>query len=134
MNDFSIKLTFLDSLLYSLLLVRFSSRWKGFLLGVDVNRNDKFAKSLPIDLKLQLPLPVTFISYYELGRPVFRGDFWLISNLCQDEKEETGIKTAVRTDHSAIVISFNSLDEQMRGPCYWKINSSLMKDGDYVPQ
>ena len=57
-----------------------------------------------------------------------RLDFWLISDLCQDEIEETGIKTAVRTDHSATVISFNSLDEQMRGPSYWKINSSLMED------
>ena len=37
-----------------------------------------------------------------------------------------------RTDHSAIVISFNSLDEQMRGPSYWKINSSLMENEDYV--
>ena len=40
----------------------------------------------------------------------------------------TGIKTAVRTDHSAIVIPFNSLDEQMRDPSYWKINSSLIED------
>ena len=37
-----------------------------------------------------------------------------------------------RIDHSAIVISFNSLDEQMRGPSYWKTNSSLMEDEDYV--
>ena len=31
-----------------------------------------------------------------------RLDFWLISEVCKDEIEETGIKTAVRTDHSAI--------------------------------
>ena len=61
-----------------------------------------------------------------------RLDFWLISDVCQDEIEETGIKTAVRTDHSAIIISFNSLDEQMRGPSFWKINSSLMEDEHYV--
>ena len=61
-----------------------------------------------------------------------RLDFWLISDVCQDEIEETGIKTAVRTDHSAIIISFNSLEEQMRGPYFWKINSSLMEDEDYV--
>ena len=52
--------------------------------------------------------------------------------MCQYEIKETGIKTAVRTDHSAIVISFNNLDEQIRGPSYWKINSSLMEDEDYV--
>ena len=41
-----------------------------------------------------------------------RLDFWQISDVCQDEVEETIIKTAIRTDHSAIIISFNSLDEQ----------------------
>ena len=61
-----------------------------------------------------------------------RLDFCLISDLCQDEIEETSNKTAVRTDHSAIVVSFNSLDEQIPVPSYWKINSSLMEDDDYV--
>ena len=61
-----------------------------------------------------------------------RLDFWLISDVCQDEVEETNIKTAIRTDHSAITISFNSLDEQTRGPSYWKFNSSLVDDENYV--
>ena len=46
--------------------------------------------------------------------------------------EETNITTAIRTDHSAITISFNSLDEQARGPSYWKFNSSLVNDDCYV--
>ena len=46
--------------------------------------------------------------------------------------EETNIKTAVRTDHSATTISFNSLDEQGRGPSYWKFNSSLVNDDYYI--
>ena len=29
-------------------------------------------------------------------------------------------------------ISFNSLDEQNRGPSYWKFNSSLVDDENYV--
>ncbi len=61
-----------------------------------------------------------------------RLDFWLISGVCQDEVEETNIKTAIRTDHSAITISFNSLDEQTRSPSYWKFNSSLVDDENYV--
>lgn len=48
------------------------------------------------------------------------------------EVEEANIKTAVRTDHSAITISFNSLHEQTRGPSYWKFNSSLVNDENYV--
>ena len=61
-----------------------------------------------------------------------RLDFWLISDVCQDEVEERNIKTAIRTDHSAITISFNSLDERTRGPSYWKFNSSLVDDENYV--
>ena len=61
-----------------------------------------------------------------------RLDFWLISDVCQDEVAEANIKTAVRTDHSAITISFNSLDQQARGPSYWKFNSSLVNDENYV--
>ena len=61
-----------------------------------------------------------------------RLDFWRISDVCQDEVEETNIKTTIRIDHSAITISFNSLDEQARGPSYWKFNSSLVNDDYYV--
>ena len=61
-----------------------------------------------------------------------RLDFWLITDVCQDEVEETNIKTAIRTDHSAITIFFNSIDEQTRGPSYWKFNSSLVDDESYV--
>ena len=61
-----------------------------------------------------------------------RLDFWLISDFSQDEVEETSIKTAIRTDHSAIIISFNSLDEPRRGPSYWKFNASLIEDENYV--
>ena len=61
-----------------------------------------------------------------------RLDIWLISDVCQDEVVETNIKTAIRTDYSAITISFNSLDEQTRGPSYWKFNSSLADDENYV--
>ena len=59
----------------------------------------------------------------------------MCADACQDEVhevEETNIKTAIRTDHSAITISFNILDEQTRGPSYWKFNSSLVDDENYV--
>ena len=61
-----------------------------------------------------------------------RLDFWLISDSCQDEVEETDIKTAIRTDHSAITISFNSIESQKHGPSYWKFNASLIEDENYV--
>jgi len=61
-----------------------------------------------------------------------RLDFWLISDLCQDEVEDTTVKTAVKSDHSAITISFNSLEAQKHGPSYWKFNASLLDDENYV--
>ena len=61
-----------------------------------------------------------------------RLDFWLVSDFCQDEVDEISIKTAIRTDHSAIIISFNCLDEQIRGLSYWKFNSSLIEDENYT--
>ncbi|CAH3029055.1 unnamed protein product, partial [Porites evermanni] len=73
-------------------------------------------------------------------RIIIGGDFNVIMDQNLDcaggspkEKEsETSIKTAIRTDHSAIIISFNSLDEPRRGPSYWKFNSSLIEDENYV--
>ena len=61
-----------------------------------------------------------------------RLDFWLISDSCQDEVEETDIKTVIRTDHSAITISFNGIESQKHGPSYWKFNASLIEDENYV--
>ena len=61
-----------------------------------------------------------------------RLDFWLISDVCQDEVEETNVNAAIITDHSAITISFNSFDEQAGCSSYWKFNSSLVNDDYYV--
>ena len=66
-------------------------------------------------------------------RIIIGGEFNVVNNPDLDssggiEVEETNIKTAIRTDHLAITISFNSVDEQMRGPSYWKFNSSLVDD------
>ena len=59
-------------------------------------------------------------------------DFWLISDVCQDEVEETNVNAAIITDHLAITISFNSFDEQAGCSSYWKFNSSLVNDDYYV--
>ena len=59
-------------------------------------------------------------------------DFGLINDFCEDEVKETSIKTAIKTDHSAIIIFFNSLDEPRRGPSYWKFISSLIEDENYI--
>ena len=61
-----------------------------------------------------------------------RLDFWLVSDSLQDDIVNTSILTAIKTDHSAITLDFNSLSDQPRGPSFWKFNSSLLEDEVYI--
>ena len=46
--------------------------------------------------------------------------FWPLSDSLQDEIISGEIKTSIKTDHSAITLSINGLDETERGPNFWK--------------
>lgn len=61
-----------------------------------------------------------------------RLDFWLTTSSIQEEVENVGIIPAIRTDHSAISMHINGIDETGRGPSFWKFNSSLLEDEDYI--
>ena len=61
-----------------------------------------------------------------------RLDFWLISNAVQDNVSKTDIIPAIKSDHSAIILLFNSLEKQSHGPSYWKFNSSLLEESSYI--
>ena len=50
----------------------------------------------------------------------------------QDEIHSTNIIPSVKTDNSGISLSFRSIKNQKTGPSYWKFNSSLVDDPDYV--
>ena len=60
-----------------------------------------------------------------------RLDYWLISNDLQEDVESVEIITAIKSDHSAIALSINGLDENERGPSFWKFNSTLINDQEY---
>ena len=60
-----------------------------------------------------------------------RLDYWLISNDLQEDVESVEIMTAIKSDHSAIALSINGLDENERGPSFWKFNSTLINDQEY---
>ena len=57
-----------------------------------------------------------------------RLDYWLISDLLQDDVPNVDIVTAIKTDHSAITLEINSLKDQQRSPSFWKFNNSLLED------
>ena len=61
-----------------------------------------------------------------------RLDYWLISDLLQDDVANVDIVTAIRTDHRAITLEIDSLSDQQRGPSFWKFNNSLLDDAFFV--
>ena len=60
-----------------------------------------------------------------------RLDFWLISDGLQDDVVSVDIKPSIKSDHSAITLLINGVDDSERGPSFWKFNSSLVNDSDY---
>ena len=61
-----------------------------------------------------------------------RLDYWLISDVCQDDIEMSDIIPLINSDHSAIFLHFNSIDKPKHGPSFWKFNASLVNDDDFV--
>ena len=58
-------------------------------------------------------------------------DYWLVSDCLQIDIDTVDITTAIKSDHSAITLGMNGLDESVRGPSFWKFNSNLVNDPDY---
>ena len=50
----------------------------------------------------------------------------------QEEVVKAGIVPSINSEHSAIIIHFNSINQQHHGPSYWKFNASLLDDTDYL--
>ena len=48
-----------------------------------------------------------------------RLDYWLVNNSLQDDIVSVDIITSIKSDHSAITSSINSIDDGKRGPSFW---------------
>ena len=46
--------------------------------------------------------------------------------------KSSDIIPAIRTDHAAISIEISELENEQKGPGYWKMNCSMLKDEEYV--
>ena len=55
----------------------------------------------------------------------------VLSDSYQEEAEGVDIISSINSDHSAVVLHFNSIQEQRYGPSYWKFNASLLDDPDF---
>ena len=59
-------------------------------------------------------------------------DYWLISNSLQDLVTSTDIIPAIKTDHAAISIQLTNGENSIRGPGYWKMNTSILDEDEYL--
>ena len=55
----------------------------------------------------------------------------MISDVLQDDVVSVHIKPSIKSDHSAITLLINDVDDSERGPSFWKFNSTLVNDSDY---
>ena len=61
-----------------------------------------------------------------------RLDYWLVSGACQDDFERCDIIPSINSDRSAIYLHCNSIDKPKHGPSFWKFNTSLTEDDDFI--
>ena len=55
-----------------------------------------------------------------------RLDYWLANDSLQDDIVSVDIIPFIKSDHSAITLSINGIDDSKRGPSFWKFNCSLV--------
>jgi exonuclease III len=61
-----------------------------------------------------------------------RLDYWIISIPIIFDLNTVEISPGFRSDHSLIEINFNQAIDDARGPSFWRFNSNLIKDENYV--
>ena len=61
-----------------------------------------------------------------------RLDFWLTSSSLQEDVENVDIIPAIKSDHTAITLFINGIEDERHGPSFWKFNASLTDDEMYV--
>ena len=70
-----------------------------------------------------------------LFMPAFcRFAYWLTLFHLFDNVKNVDIVLAIKTDHSAITIEFQSIDQQLKGPGSWKLNASLLFKKDSIEE
>ena len=61
-----------------------------------------------------------------------RLDYWFISEALHDYASLVDILPCIRSDHDAIVLQLKSVDDSDRGRGYWKMNTSILDDEDFI--
>ena len=67
-----------------------------------------------------------------MGLVQSRLDMWLVSAHMLYDLQDVDIAPGIKSDRSIIKIRFKTKGEKERGKGFWKFNSSLLKDADYI--
>ena len=74
----------------------------------------------------------TFTQKHSSGFIQRRLDYIFISNTLQELVTTTEILTPILTDHSPVLFSLSKGNDFLRGKEFWKFNSYLTKDQNYI--
>ncbi len=61
-----------------------------------------------------------------------RLDYWFVSINLLYNVNDCDIKPSYRSDHSILTLDFENANDNQRGSGFWKFNSNLLKDEDYI--
>jgi exonuclease III len=61
-----------------------------------------------------------------------RLDYFIISSHLMSDLVTVSINPSVKSDHSIITIKFNILKKDSKGRGFWKFNSNLLRDNNYI--
>ena len=76
----------------------------------------------------------TFTQQHSSGFIQRRLDYIFISNTLQELLTTTEILTPISADHSSVFFSLSEGNDCLRGKGFWKFNSSLAKDQNYITE
>ena len=61
-------------------------------------------------------------------------DYCLISDSLYDVVGNVDIVSAIKTDHSAITLQLQKIEEGAKEPCFWKMNTSMLNNVAYIDE
>ena len=61
-----------------------------------------------------------------------RLDYWFTSHNLHDFIENVNITPSIKSDHSLITLQLNSSENNLKGPGFWKLNTSLLQDAEWI--
>ena len=111
-------------------------------MGTNLNRRSKFNNSLKMFLRKHDLIDIWREKHPDLKQFTFRQrvplvqsrlDYWFISNIILNKVNKCDIMTSVTPDHSSIALELLNIKiDNPYGRSYWKFNSSLCLDKNFV--